>query len=415
MEENNKIKAMIITLGGTIEPLIKSILHYQPEFICYFASQQTYELSFNIRTEVEKNNAKYQSEMVLVDNPNDLLHCYEKAEDAVKKIFNKGYNKNEVIVDYTGGTKNMSVAISLASILQGFSFSYVGGSERTKDGKGIVISGHEKVYSSINPWDFLAKDDFLKFCLFFDSYQFSSAGIVLSNILNKTTKFRVIYEMLSQLVDAYKFWDLFRHKEAYRTLKKIDLRILAEFEFYNFKKLSEQISKNLKFLENLEEKKSLKVWHIYDLIANADRRFEEGKIDDAILRLYRVTEMLAQLYLKEGFNIDTSKVDTNQIPKEIRDEYVKKYLDPETKKLKIPLFASYNLLKYLNHEIGNKFIEQQDAFKKILNARNSSYLAHGFDSSKEETYIKFKETILELSGIRNDEIPEFPKFSDCLK
>lgn len=410
-----KVKAMIITLGGTTEPLIKSILHHQPEFICYFASQQTYELSFNIRTEVEKNNLKYQSEMVLVDNPNDLLHCYEKAEEAVKRVFSKGYNKNEIIVDYTGGTKNMSVAISLASILHGFSFSYVGGSERTKEGKGIVISGHEKIYSSVNPWDFLAKDDFLRFCSFFDSYQFSSAKVVLSNILNKTTKFKVIYEILLQLVDAYRYWDLFKHKEAYRTLKKIDLRILAEFEFYNFQKIAEEIKKNIDFLDNLQEKKLLTTWHIYDLISNADRRFEEGKIDDAILRLYRVTEMLAQLSLKEKFNIDTSKVDPNQIPEEIRDDYVKKFLDTETQKLKIPLFASYLLLKHLNDEIGNKFIQNHEEFKKILSSRNSSYLAHGFDSSKEDTYVKFRETIINLSGINENELPKFPKISECCK
>lgn len=414
MEEYKKIKAMIITLGGTIEPLVKSILHHKPEFICYFASQQTYELSCNIRKEVEKSNLKYQSEIVLVDNPNDLLHCYEKAEDAVKRVFSKGYNKDEIIVDYTGGTKNMSVAISLASILHGFSFSYVGGSERTKEGKGIVISGHEKIYSSVNPWDFLAKDDFLRFCLFFDSYQFSSANEVLNNILNKTTKFRIVYEILTQLVDAYRYWDLFRHKEAYRALKKVDLRVLEEIEIYNFKKITHQIAKNLEFLENLQDKKNITVWHIYDLISNADRRFEESKIDDAILRLYRVIEMLAQFNLKDKFNIDTSKVDPNQVPEGIRDEYIKKYFDPESKKLKIPLFSAFILLKNLGDDIGNRFFEHQDELKKILNARNSSYLAHGFDSSKEDTYLKFRDIVYKLSGINRDNLPKFPKITNVV-
>lgn len=414
MKEDKKIKAMIITLGGTPDPLIASIIHHQPEFICFFASQQSYELSSNIRQKVESINFKYQSEMVLVDDPNDLLHCYEKAEDAVKRVFSKGYNKDEIIVDYTGGTKNMSVAISLASILHGFSFSYVGGSERTKEGKGIVISGHEKIYSSINPWDFLAKDDFIRFCLFFDSYQFSSASSVLNNILNKTTKFKIVYEILTQLVDAYRYWDLFRHKEAYRTLKKIEVRVLEEIEIYNFKKITHQITKNLEFLENLQDKKSITIWHIYDLISNADRRFEESKIDDAILRLYRVIEMLAQFNLKEKFNIDTSRVDPNQIPEDIRDEYIKKYLDPESKKLKIPLFSAFILLKNLGDDIGNRFFEYQDELKKILNARNSSYLAHGFDSSKEETYLKFRDIVYKLSGINQDNLPKFPKITNIL-
>ncbi len=83
-----------------------------------------------IRAEIATNIYDVKAEITLADNVNDLLQCHEKAEEAVERVIKKGYGKEDVIVDYTGGTKNMSVAIALASITHGFSFSYVGGKER---------------------------------------------------------------------------------------------------------------------------------------------------------------------------------------------------------------------------------------------------------------------------------------------
>lgn len=414
MENKHQIKAIIVSLGGSIEPIIKSILHYKPEFIFFYASQKTYELTCQIRKSVEET-FKYESEIVIVDNPEDLIHCSEKAEELIKRVLMKNYTNQEIIVDYTGGTKNMSVALSLASILHGFLFSYVGGSERTKGGVGIVVSGSEKIYSSVNPWDFFAKDDFIRFCDFFDRYQFSSAVSVIDNILNKTTKYKAVFEVMHQIVDAYKLWDLFRHKESYRVFNKINLKYLRDFEKYNFNKVIDIIEKNIKFVEALHDLKSVSILHIYDLISNADRRYEEGKIDDAILRLYRAVEMIAQLSLSENYNIDSSKVKISQIPEKIRDEFQKKYSDADSENLKLPLFASFVLLKELGNEIGKKFFENQDEFKKVLSLRNNSYLAHGYQSSKEDVYTKFRVIIISLfKEFSEDDLPKFPKLSKVI-
>jgi CRISPR-associated protein (TIGR02710 family) len=278
-----------------------------------------------------------------------------------------------------------------------------------------VISGSEKIYSSLNPWDFLANDDFIRFCDFFDGYQFSSAVLVIDNILNKTTKYKLVFEVMRQIVDAYKLWDLFRHKESYRVFNKINLKYLRDFEKYNFNKVIDIIEKNIKFIEALHDLKSVSILYIYDLISNADRRYEEGKIDDAILRLYRAVEMIAQLNLKENYNIDSSKVKKQQVPEKIRDEFQKKYSDADSENLKLPLFASFILLKQLGNEIGKKFFENQDEFKKVLSLRNNSYLAHGYQSSKEAVYTEFRTMIISLfTEFNEDNLPKFPKLSKVL-
>ncbi|OQX91368.1 MAG: hypothetical protein B6D58_08485, partial [candidate division Zixibacteria bacterium 4484_95] len=52
----------------------------------------------------------------------------------------------DIVIDLTGGTKQMSAALALAATEQGLKVSYVGGEERTKDGLGTVVSGTEKIY-----------------------------------------------------------------------------------------------------------------------------------------------------------------------------------------------------------------------------------------------------------------------------
>lgn len=60
---------------------------------------------------------------------------------------------NEVIVDYTGGTKVMALALVLATIKYGGDYAYINGTERSKDGVGIVVPGTEKVLFRSNPWN----------------------------------------------------------------------------------------------------------------------------------------------------------------------------------------------------------------------------------------------------------------------
>lgn len=91
-------KAMIITVGGTPPPIIKSICEYRPEFVSFFASQDTNDLIKTIKDETLKNGVVIKSELTLADDVNDFFHCHSKADEAVIRVLNKGYNKDDVIV-----------------------------------------------------------------------------------------------------------------------------------------------------------------------------------------------------------------------------------------------------------------------------------------------------------------------------
>ncbi|WP_200873626.1 TIGR02710 family CRISPR-associated CARF protein [Candidatus Magnetobacterium casense] len=407
--EEKKYKAMIISVGGTPEPIVKSISHYRPEFVSFFASQDTCDKIADIRKSIKDTDGlDIKSEVTLADNADDLRHCFVLAKQSVKRVMDKNYGKEDVIVDYTGGTKNMSVALALASITDGFCYSYVGGTQRTKDGVGIVQDGHETIRDCVNPWDLLAVEEKKKISLLFNQYQFKAAKDLLDGLVQKGVEGSYHFKLLASLVDGYYKWDLFKHRPAKDSFTKGRVDLLQEFHDNGIRAFAEATKKNLEIVNVLSEAKGrCSRAHVLDMYANALRRFEEGKIDDAILRLYRLVEMIAQERLLDKYNINTSDVEKKQLPEKIKDDFVQKYGDRG--KIKLPQDASLQLLLELNDELGQAYSLSKDNFRDLQEERNSSYLAHGFNSSKEQTYDKLKKFILDLKSFNESDAPVFPK------
>ena len=401
---------MIVSVGGTPPPIIKSIIEYQPEFISFFASQDTCDMIAQIKEETSKKGVSFSSEITLVDNADDLLLCFEKAEEAVKRVIAKQYKTEDVIVDFTGGTKNMSVALTLAAITHGFSFSYVGGKERTKDGVGTVVNGSEVVYQSINPWDFLAIEEKRKIVLLFNSYQFKAAKDLTDGLLEKSIKYKSMFKKLGFLIDGYHKWDLFRYHEAKELFKRAKIEELLETDDASIRAFAKASNHMLNYLEKIVTcGKKPNLVFILDMYSNAERRFEEGKIDDAILRLYRLVEMSAQERLLNKYGIDASDVDKEKIPDKLKDEFVKNYRSQRDGKIKISQATAFKLLNELNDPLGKSYKDNESRFLDIQSSRNYSYLAHGFESLKEKTYLTLREFILSLGILKVDDIAIFPK------
>ncbi|MDO9559797.1 MAG: hypothetical protein Q7I89_08950 [Syntrophales bacterium] len=147
-------KTMIMSLGGSPEPLNKSIVSHRPENIIFLASHDSVALAGDILKKLDfKPAAVYE----ITDDPNSMFECYKKARRCVDRTKKMGVAPQNVIVDYTGGTKVMTAALILATIGQPFQFNYVGGEQRNKNGLGVVMDGHEKMFAEMNPWWLLAK------------------------------------------------------------------------------------------------------------------------------------------------------------------------------------------------------------------------------------------------------------------
>ncbi len=408
----SEVKALIISVGRPIDPLIKAIQHHKPNFVSFFASQDTLENISKVIDALKKTGQVFTSETTLTDNVDDLVICHNKAGEAVRRVLDKGYKRSQVVTDYTFGTKNMAVALALAAIDCGFTFSYVGGTQRTNDGIGTVESGHEHVYESVNPWDFLAVVERSKASLFFNTCQFKACRDLLVDLTQKTTQRRTVYKKLSNLVEAFLNWDLFRHQDGLMSFKASRLDDLEEDQDQRIASFAVACGKLRPRLDSIlkcsGQGKLPCLPLALDLFANAERRFIEGMVDDAILRLYRVVEMLAQGRLLDGYNINAGDVTQEQLPETIREKYMQHYLNDRDNKIKLPQYAAYGLLESLGDPLGLRFAAEEKRFLGIQQARNYSYLAHGFQSAKEDTYRSLRKFVMNLGSIGEEDIIVFP-------
>jgi hypothetical protein len=98
----------------------------------------------------------------MIANAENLETCYEKALQCAELVLEGGRSAAEVVVDFTGGTKAMTAALTLATVGNGFTFSYVGGRERSKEGRGVVTTGSERIVRRRDPFALYAVHERLR-------------------------------------------------------------------------------------------------------------------------------------------------------------------------------------------------------------------------------------------------------------
>jgi hypothetical protein len=105
----------------------------------------------------------------------------------------------------------------------------------------------------------------------------------------------------------------------------------------------------------------------------------EGALDDAVGRLYRVTELIAQAQLRAqyGLRADNLDLDDTQIPAASR-ERLAALADEATGRVRIGLAATYQLLAEMQDPLGQYFREHPTLIV-LLQVRNDSLFAHGLE------------------------------------
>jgi CRISPR-associated protein (TIGR02710 family) len=322
----------------------------------------------------------------------------------------------QVVVDFTGGTKCMSASIGLQASRWPCLFSYVGGSERTKDGVGVVVSGAEKIVHQANPWDALGHQAVEDFVVLFDQRAFVAAakvaGVAKTRVSRPDRKREIA--VLEQLAKAFDAWDRFDHQSSSATFDNVaksanDLRAVLGPAQGN--QVLDSVRRLANHLGELCRAAPPSRHHVLDLLANAKRRKDEGRVDDAVARLYRTIEAVAQVALKESHGIEsTEKVPLDRVPESLRPEWASRAKDGV---VALGLQDAYALLASLNDPLGEKFRSAAlNGTKSPLAARNRSILAHGFDRVSEGVFDKLWTTALSLAGIEQASLPSFPTLAE---
>jgi CRISPR-associated protein (TIGR02710 family) len=375
-------KAMIVSVGGSPEPIIISLREEQPEFVCFLVSHQSVDQVADIKRQAELSGLDAKE---LVENPEDLVQCYRAALRCIDRVRAHGIDLDQTVVDYTGGVKPMGAGLAMAAASHGVRFSYVGGARRTKGGLGIVESGSEQRRVDRNPWQLFAVEEKRRIAQYFNSYQYAAAAAALTALLPRLLEpDRSLLEALAELTEGYGAWDRFDHRAAWRRLgearRKLGERVRITGQ-RDYDELLAALDAHVTFLAALrEDTDQFRRSHLRlvgDLVANAERRIGEEKFDDAVARLYRAVELRGQVAFEAACGTSTSKVDPAKVPESLREEYQRRYRDPGTGMLRLPLFATYRLLDAIGDPVGAGFRQRKTELDQLLDARNASILAHG--------------------------------------
>lgn len=248
-----KIKAMVVSVGGAPAPIIFSLNQSRPEYICFFASKQTQKI---IEEEILPNLSfkPRHYDWIITPNAELLSDCYSQLIKRLPELMEKWeVDPKDVCVDYTGGTKTMSVALALATIDRSCCYSYVGGDERSKGGVGVVVDGKEKMWFLDNPWDQIALAEKKETSILFNKARYASAADVLEKCIVRVSKEqKAFFKALHEMVIGYDLWDRFKHKDAEIRLYRCKDQI-ATFAFGSQKKeilsLVDKLEENITFLK----------------------------------------------------------------------------------------------------------------------------------------------------------------------
>ena len=462
-------KNVLVATVSNVSSLVKIINEIEPEKVYFMPSNESIGIIDEVISEIEFG---FEYEVVLIENAFDTQECFDKSRELILRLIKNG---DYVNVDYTGGSKTMTAGLALASSGTGCRFTYVGSEDkkgRDRDGKGNVRDGFEKVIVQFDPFETKAVFEIDRAKQFFNNYQFAAALKSFQDARNKIAGSGFVDDDLLYLTDCYidlvKFydsWDKFETEYNSKDYDDVEEKTenlsdllneiieksiksneycLSYFEneennFFN------QMESNLEFLRNKtsknERKKSGKFnekvkFYLPDLLNNAKRRISERKFDDAVARLYRSIELIAQLeLLKQGF-IDYKKLRENKkffmdkekffnhpfdddFKSEVKCWSKKDFKDEEKNTFTLARENSYKFLEKLGVSWAGEFLNDEN-LKKGLTARNYSILAHGLNPIGRDTANDLYDIVLgyskkyDVDMENNMKKAEFPQFNSYL-
>ena len=421
-----------VTVGGSFQPIVTAVKSLQPErvvFICSVGPKGTDKQVTGSGTPCEVRRGEVTErlpniptqlglgdrfdpvrDLVRLEHPDDLGDCYTTIAAKVREV-KQSASTATLKADYTGGTKTMSAALALVGLDFGVTLHVTTGTrlnivklERGELTGAVSVAG-------VSAQRFLDGDlpELQR------TYNYVAAREVVTRLLvtgGLDAKMRSTLQRLADLCAAFNAWDSFDHGEAWAHLEPYMadpvVRPLGVF-------LRQVIGSRAQLDPDFSAAGGINGHGfelVQDLINNAERRAAQHRFDDAVGRLYRALELLAQVRLYRVFGLKTGALEVEKLPETLRATYETKR--DSAGRVVVALLESYELLTELGDPLGDYFAKAVGAVKDSLQVRNASLFAHGFRPIAEPEYLKFKNVVvpfiehglaLETQGTRS---PQFP-------
>ncbi len=400
-------KALVQSVGtGTrpdvdiTKPLMWHLRKSGASFVSWVASDESQELAKKMARTLKLSQEEY--EVHTLANIEDVERAYRECLAVLRDLTQRGFAPEDIEVDYTSGTKAMTAGLVLAAVAHRCAtLTYITG-ERLA---GVVKDQTERLVS-VEPRRVWADERIRLAMEFCRELNFAAANGLLTSLVDAWLgdHERQLREGVLLVVSAYAAWDRFDYARAFGELLKLGQSKLEDLR--DFMPVPEVPHRLLDLNPRADRgvvTAPLVPDRVADLFNNSRRRLDEGRYDDALARLYRFAEMLAQGVLGKDYGINTANVDVSCAPEPMR---AKLEAHRNAKGLvQIGLELDYEVLKALGHRLGVSFNSGEfHGLGVLLQKRNDSLLAHGFTPIAKEDVKSLMPRLKELAKL---EIADF--------
>lgn len=341
----------------------------------------------------------------------DADACFAHFDAMLEGLLAEGIGPDRVVADFTRGTKAMTAALTLAAAGRGVrALRYITGE---RNASGTVTPGTEQIH------DFLAervtfRRDLDLASRFLETWQFRSAERLVS--ANETVltihpeRWRRESRWIAWLAGFWGAWDRFDYAEAVRLLnEQPDGRAPAPLAHLD------PDGGRIDFIRALAaplpgrpEDRAEPVRNLAaDTLENGRRRLQLGELEDALIRAYRVLELIGQIRLFTHGQ-DSAGIDPEWMPAKEWLTYRARKKKPigldESGRLKLPRLNVASLLQHMGDPLGKPLCNSKKFGGLDPELRNASQLIHGYRvSARTETAADLEKTYTALERLFEQE------------
>lgn len=405
-------RVLLVTVGGSSEPILQSYRAHQPEELIFICSgppckapsleqvvglgtpcihqgvDDLQESRPNLVSQLGLQGFRPDLQIVALSDPDDLAAIYQQLQ-AFCRSLQARFSHLDLIGDYSGGTKSMSAALAMVLVDQGAALSVVQG-ERSNLVRIERSAGTRTMPTVALRLNRLLQDQ-LPHLL--QGHFYDRAGLVLRElrVLHQDSFDEASLQAITELescLDVLMLWDQFRWQTA------LDRSAHCQLSSYCPELIAwwQRVVTACQWLETGNPQQGVTGYElVQDLLLNAERRGSRGWCDDAVARLYRALELLAQTYIQLEKGFDHRRFwDDEQIRHDCRDLSIRRGVG-----------GLYWWLRQMEGDqgLGGSAGRQWYQLRELLNARNQSLLGHGLRPVQQVEWQSLQERVTNLVTI----------------
>lgn len=402
-------RVLLVTVGGSPEPILQAHHAHQPDeliFICsgppcpapsleqvigagtpclHQLGDGRQQWRPNLVTQLALQDFQPQLQILALPDPDDLNAIHQQLQAFCRSLRDR-FSQLELIGDYSGGTKSMSAALAMVLLDQGGAMSLVRGErsnlvriERSDGIRPVGMASLRLQRLLLEQLPLLLADHF-----------YDRAAQVLRewrNLHHQSADAITLQTSveLDACLEVLMLWDRFRWEEA---LQRSSGCLLGG-HFPELIAWWERVVAAGRWLRDNEPQPGVTGYElVQDLLLNAERRGRRGWYDDAVARLYRALELLAQTYIQLEKELDHRTFwDDEQIRRDCREWSIRPGVS-----------GLYWWLRQTEGDLGlgGSAARQWHQLRALLSARNDSLLGHGLEPVRQNEWQALQQRVTNL-------------------